>query len=80
MPLDNLIATSYGSEDCIFAGHELDRQRALESLTAADDEGVGFAEFLEKHRQYLTNRQCSLEHIEEQLQRVQSLDLYFILH
>jgi len=77
MPLNNLIASSYGTEDNIFAGHELDRQRALLSLTAADEEGVGFAEFLEKHRQYLTNKKCSLEHIEEQLQRVQRLDLYF---
>jgi hypothetical protein len=79
MTLDNLIAASYGSEDCIFAGHELDRQRALKSLTAANNEEVGFAEFLEKHRQYLISRQCSLEHIEEQLQRVQTLDLYFSL-
>lgn len=77
MSLDNLIAKSYGSEDYIFAGHELDRQRALESLTAANDEKVDFDEFLKKHRQYLTNRQCSLEHIEEQLRRVQRLDLYF---
>jgi hypothetical protein len=79
MPLDNLIAKSYGSVDCIFAGHELDRQRALESLTAANEEGVGFVEFIERHRQYLTNKGCSQEHIEKQLGRVQTLGMYFSL-
>lgn len=79
MALDNLIAGSYGSEDCVFGGHDFDRERARKALIAADQEGVGFAEFLERHRQYLAGRGCSEEHIIEQLEGVKNLDNYFSL-
>jgi hypothetical protein len=77
MTLDNLISHSYGIEDYIFAGHEYDRKRALEALTIANEEGVGFTEFMTRHRQYLQGRGCSEEHIVEQLERVKRIDLYF---
>ncbi len=79
MSLINLIKSSYGTEDKIFAGHELDRERALESLQVAQDEDVGYAEFIEMHRQFLQNENCSEKHISEQLERVNDLGLYFRL-
>jgi hypothetical protein len=79
MTLINLIKSSYGIEDRIFAGHELDRERALKALKVAQDEKVGYTEFIEMHRQFLQNENCSEEHINEQLERVNDLELYFKL-
>ncbi len=79
MNLDQLIQHSYGIADLIFAGHELDRQRALQALIVANEEEVGYAEFLEKHRQFLRGRNCTQEHIDEQIKRVKKLSLYFAL-
>lgn len=79
MSLDNLIKSSYGIEDCLFALYEFDRERALKSLIAAEEEGVGFAEFIQKHRDYLTSKNCSSEHIEKQIKRVKKINSYFRL-
>ncbi|MDW9381940.1 hypothetical protein [Chryseobacterium sp. JV558] len=75
--LQNLIKTSYGVVDLIFAGHEYDRKRALEAIKIANREGVGFNDFLDMHRDYLENKNCSYEHIENQILRVQQIGLYF---
>ena len=77
MNLQELIEHSYGSEDCLFAGHEFDRQRALESIVIADQEGIGFKEFIQFHRDYLEKRGCSEEHIKNQIDKVKTLSNYF---
>jgi len=77
MTLDNLIKTSYGIEDCLFALHEFDRERALKSLIAAEKEEVGFEEFIQKHIDYLKSKNCSEEHIEKQIKRVKKIESYF---
>ena len=77
MTLDNLIKTSYGIEDCLFALHEFDRERALKSLIAAENEEVGFEEFIQKHIDYLKSKNCSEEHIEKQIKRVKKVESYF---
>lgn len=79
MTLDNLIRTSYGIEDCLFALHDFDRERALKSLIVAEQEGVGFEEFIEKHREYLKSKNCSKEHIEKQIKKVKKIKSYFRL-
>lgn len=77
MSLNNLIAGSYGEADCIFAGHNFDRQRAREALIVANENGIGYSEFIGLHRQYLTDRGCSQEHIDNQIRRIKNIDLYF---
>lgn len=77
MSLQNLIAGSYGTADNKFAGHPNDCERARQSLVEAGNEQVGFEEFVQMHRDYLTTKGCSEAHIEEQLIRVQKLDTYF---
>ena len=79
MSLLNLIKTSYGIEDRIFAGHEYDRQSAMKALNTAQDENVGFEEFIRMHQEFLQNQNCSEEHINRQLNRVKNLELYFRL-
>jgi hypothetical protein len=77
MALENLIKSSYGSEDCLFAMHPSDIKSALKSLVVAQEEEVGFEEFLEKHRVYLRSKNCSEEHISEQIKRVKKVTNYF---
>ena len=79
MPLNNLIAGSYGDQDGQFAGHDLDIDSAREALMAAKDEGVGFTEYIERHRQYLEGRNFPEPHIQQQLERVKDLKNYFNL-
>ena len=79
MTLDNLIKTSYGIDDCLFALHDFDRERALKSLIVAEEEGVGFGEFIEKHIAYLKSKNCSEEHIKKQIKRVKKIKSYFRL-
>jgi hypothetical protein len=79
MDLNNLIAKSYGSMDNEFANHELDRQRALESLIVADKEGIGYTEFIRRHRNYLEEKGCPESKIIEQLEKVKTLSTYFKL-
>jgi hypothetical protein len=77
MILDKLIESSYGAEDLIFAGHSYDIERASKSLFVANQENIGFEEFLNRHRKFLESKNCSQNHIEKQLKRVQRIDLYF---
>ncbi|MDE1205504.1 MULTISPECIES: hypothetical protein [Tenacibaculum] len=77
MELEKLIASSYGVEDLIFAGHSLDIERASKSIVVANEEEIGMEEFLKKHREFLESKGCCLDHIEGQLKRVQRIDLYF---
>lgn len=76
MELQTLIEKSYGEHDAIFALHPKDRERALQSLIVADEQGIGFSEFLEKHRTFLKEFGVSDKHIEEQLARVKDLTSY----
>ncbi|WP_295199604.1 hypothetical protein, partial [uncultured Chryseobacterium sp.] len=62
----NLITSSYGIADFIFAGHQYDRQNALQAIRVANREGIGFNDFLNLHRDYLRVKNCSTEHIENQ--------------
>ncbi len=77
MSLDNLIKGSYGIADNIFAGHAFDAERAAQSLHQANVEGVGFADFIEKHKAYLRSKNCSAAHIAEQIERVKDIERYF---
>lgn len=79
MALQDLIIGSYGHESFVFVGHELERQSASDSLTAANDENVGFNEFKQRHIQYMVDNGCPQPHIQDQLIRVNTLDLYFRL-
>jgi|GEM_PF-905034 len=75
--LERLIAGSYGSVDNLFAGHHNDMERAAQSLVEANNTGVGFADYLEKHRDYLRRKGCTNAHIEEQIEDVQDISNYF---
>jgi len=75
--LERLIRNSYGAADNIFAGHPLDRARAAKSITAANEAGVGFDDYVEKHRDLLTRRGCTPEHIDQQIARVRNIENYF---
>lgn len=75
--LENLIKTSYGIEDSIFAGHGLDRERALRAIVLANELGVGFENFLDMHKRYLKEKGLPEEHINNQISRVKTIDFYF---
>jgi len=77
MNLAELIKRSYGSADLIFVSHQLEIDYARKSLEAAENENVGYTEFLQKHREFLSSQDCSDEHIEIQISKVQDLTNYF---
>ncbi|MBZ9729992.1 hypothetical protein LB467_09870 [Salegentibacter sp. JZCK2] len=77
MNLAELIKKSYGSADLIFVSHQLEIDYARKSLEAAENENVGYEEFLEKHKEFLRSQNCSDEHIERQILKVQDLSNYF---
>ena len=77
MDLHNLIKGSYGAEDGFFGLHHLARERALESLKVANEDSIGFEEFIERHRDYLVSKDYSIEHIEKQLKKVKVIESYF---
>jgi peptidase E len=77
MDLEQLIINSYGHADHLFAVHPLDIERAYLSIVRANEEHVGFEEYVEKHRNYLQSLQLSPEHIESQLDRVKDITSYF---
>ena len=77
MDLEQLIMYSYGTEDHLFALHSLDIERACQSIMKANEENVGYQEYLMKHRNYLENLNLSNEHIESQLNRVKDITSYF---
>ena len=72
-----LIRGSYGSADNKFAGHSLDRKRAAQSITAANDAEIGFEEFVEMHRTYLTQKGCTPAAIEAEIVKVKDVTRYF---
>jgi hypothetical protein len=75
--LDELIAGSYGRENAIFAGQGNDQASAAAVIVRANDQNLGFEEYLQLHRTYLEKHGCSPEHIAEQLERVKDLKHYF---
>lgn len=77
MDLHNLIKGSYGIEDGFFALQDLDRERAFESLKVANEESIGFEEFIERHRDFLVSKDYPIEHIEKQLKKVKVIESYF---
>ena len=76
--LQKLINASYGDQDLEFAGHPLDIERAAKSLELAFELKIGFREYLLMHEDFLKGRTVSIEHIEEQIERVKDLSSYFI--
>jgi hypothetical protein len=76
--LQKLINGSYGDQDLEFAGHPLDIERAAMSLQLAFELKIGFKEYLLMHEHFLKGRAVSIEHIEEQIEKVRDLSSYFI--
>lgn len=66
--LKNLIQSSYGIQDRIFAGHAFDEESAKESIKLAIKEGLSRKEFQLLHENYLSD--CTTSHKYVQLTRV----------
>ena len=62
-----LLPACFGAVDCKFALHPYDRQNARELLVAAGRAGVTWKELEQAARQFLTDRQVSEAHLEEQI-------------
>ena len=72
-----LIRSSYGAADREFAGHPNDRERAAQSIKAANDAEVGYEEFLQLHRDFLAGEGRTQAHINTELEKVKDITRYF---
>jgi hypothetical protein len=64
------IGSSFGTADCIFAGHELDKKRAREFRELAFETGITLAEIRELSLDFLYTKGCNGDHIKEQVEKV----------
>lgn len=75
------IPGAFGCEDKKFAGHPCDIDRAVKLIEAANEQGVGFNEYCQTIHDWL-NRNCGQlgsAFIDEQMEKVRSLESYFRL-
>ncbi|WP_316795105.1 hypothetical protein [Pedobacter agri] len=75
--LKRLISGSYNGDNK-FGINEPDVQRAAEALTEANNQKVGFEEYLKLHEAHLSGKGLLPEHINEQLKKVKDVKSYFL--
>ncbi|TVO31887.1 hypothetical protein [Vibrio algivorus] len=73
----NKIGTCFGMVDKKFALHPSDAKSAALLLNEASQEGVGFEEFCNELKNWMINQECTAEHINEQMIRIEDLSSYF---
>ncbi|WGQ09926.1 hypothetical protein QG516_25775 [Pedobacter gandavensis] len=74
--LNRLINISYNGDNK-FAINDFDVRQAADALLEANSKNVGFEEYLELHKAYLTQKGLLPEQINEQLKRVKEVKSYF---
>lgn len=72
-----MIPSSFGEADKKFALHQLDCERAVELLKAANSEGVSYLEYCQSIEDWLKSEGVMQSHLREQMERVKDLENYF---
>jgi len=77
MSWNDKISSAFGVADKKFAGHANDIESAVELLEMASKEGVSFADYLTDIKAWLKSQDCSPQHIEQGMGKVNDLSSYF---
>lgn len=72
----NRIPGCFGTVDQIFAMHPLDEQRAKEMMKQALESGASIQDILNELEEHMKSKNCSEEHIQEQLINAKSLSIW----
>lgn len=64
------IGSTFGTADGNFAGHPMDKKRAIEFRKLASETGITLSEIKELALGFLYNKGCNGEHIKEQVEKV----------
>lgn len=75
--LQNLIASSYNG-GLKFGVNTGDIEQAVKALIEANAQGVGFKQFIELHKSYLSNKGLSLNDIDNEIAKVSNLRSYLL--
>lgn len=70
------IEKCFGIEDLIFAGHSIEKKHARFMLSEASKQGFDLTDIEETSRNFLEGKNCSIEHIEKQIERIRELENY----
>lgn len=77
MSWKNKIGTCFGIVDKKFALHPSDAKAAAGIFAEAVNDEVGFEEFCNELENWMKSKNCSAEHITEQMIRVKNMSSYF---
>lgn len=65
----------FGQIDCLFAGHPLEKKRAIETINYAFYNYIPQEKFVELCKEYLSSQNCSSLHIETQINKLQKIKI-----
>ena len=74
------LANAFGSDDCIYAGHSLDKEWAEKSIKEARDAGVSFEDYEKEVRKHCKSKNCQSQHTDKQVDRASVLWKYIHLY
>ena len=71
------IGGCFGQGDFKFAGHQGETERAIDLLTTALNERIGYAEYIQGIKSWLEHKNLLPKEIEKELEKVKDLSSYF---